>query len=154
MLDEATAHLDSESEAAVQRALKTALAGRTSLVIAHRLSTVREADQILVVDGGRIVERGTHEELLAAGGLYAELYHTQFASQERNLLALRGRAASYKPRSLRRPHGLSAVACNSKGMTWSTSFLPSSRTSTGCSMSATATRCTGSAAATRTASPR
>jgi ATP-binding cassette subfamily B protein len=81
VLDEATAHLDSESEAAVQRALKTALAGRTSLVIAHRLSTIREADQILVVDAGRIVQRGTHEELLAAGGLYAELYHTQFAGQ-------------------------------------------------------------------------
>ncbi|MGH3199678.1 MAG: ABC transporter ATP-binding protein [Streptosporangiaceae bacterium] len=82
VLDEATAHLDSESEVAVQRALKTALAGRTSLVIAHRLSTIREADQILVVDAGRITERGTHEELLAAGGLYADLYHTQFASQE------------------------------------------------------------------------
>ena len=81
VLDEATAHLDSESEAAVQRALKTALAGRTSLVIAHRLSTIREADQILVVDAGRIIQRGTHEELLAAGGLYADLYHTQFASQ-------------------------------------------------------------------------
>jgi len=81
VLDEATAHLDSESEAAVQRALKTALTGRTSLVIAHRLSTIREADQILVVDAGRITQRGTHEELLAAGGLYADLYHTQFASQ-------------------------------------------------------------------------
>jgi ATP-binding cassette, subfamily B, bacterial len=81
VLDEATAHLDSESEVAVQRALKTALAGRTSLVIAHRLSTIREADQILVVDSGRITERGTHEELLAAGGLYADLYHTQFAGQ-------------------------------------------------------------------------
>ncbi len=82
VLDEATAHLDSESEVAVQRALKTALAGRTSLVIAHRLSTIREADQILVVDEGRVVERGTHEELLAAGGLYAELYRTQFQSQD------------------------------------------------------------------------
>jgi ATP-binding cassette subfamily B protein len=81
VLDEATAHLDSESEAAVQRALKTALAGRTSLVIAHRLSTIREADQILVVDSGRVTQRGTHEELLASGGLYADLYHTQFASQ-------------------------------------------------------------------------
>jgi len=81
VLDEATAHLDSESEVAVQRALKTALAGRTSLVIAHRLSTIREADQILVVDAGRIIERGTHEELLEAGGLYADLYHTQFAGQ-------------------------------------------------------------------------
>jgi ATP-binding cassette subfamily B protein len=81
VLDEATAHLDSESEVAVQRALKTAMAGRTSLVIAHRLSTIREADQILVVDAGQIIERGTHAELLASGGLYADLYHTQFASQ-------------------------------------------------------------------------
>jgi ATP-binding cassette, subfamily B, bacterial len=81
VLDEATAHLDSESEAAVQRALKTALEGRTSLVIAHRLSTVREADQILVVDEGRIVERGTHDELVGTGGLYAELYRTQFQGQ-------------------------------------------------------------------------
>ena len=82
VLDEATAHLDSESEAAVQQALKMTLTGRTSLVIAHRLSTVREADQLLVVDGGRIVERGTHAELLAADGLYAELYRTQFADQD------------------------------------------------------------------------
>src|ERR1700691_1161225 len=81
VLDEATAHLDSESEVAVQRALKTALTGRTSLVIAHRLSTIREADQILVVEAGQIIERGTHTELLAAGGLYAHLYHTQFAIQ-------------------------------------------------------------------------
>jgi ATP-binding cassette subfamily B protein len=83
VLDEATAHLDSESEAAVQRALKTALAGRTSIVIAHRLSTIREADQILVIDDGRVAERGRHEELLDRGGLYAELYHTQFAVQAR-----------------------------------------------------------------------
>ncbi|MZE73133.1 ABC transporter ATP-binding protein [Streptomyces sp. SID5789] len=81
VLDEATAHLDSESEAAVQRALATALEGRTSLVIAHRLSTVRDASQILVIDEGRIAERGTHEELLAGGGLYAEVYRTQFAPQ-------------------------------------------------------------------------
>ncbi|NLT53860.1 MAG: ABC transporter ATP-binding protein [Actinomycetales bacterium] len=79
VLDEATAHLDSESEAAVQRALDEALAGRTAIVIAHRLSTVRSADVIAVVDDGRIVERGRHEELLAAGGPYAELYRTQFA---------------------------------------------------------------------------
>ena len=78
VLDEATAHLDSESEAAVQRALDTALTGRTSLVIAHRLSTIRNADQILVVDAGRVVQRGTHLELLAEGGLYADLYRTQF----------------------------------------------------------------------------
>jgi ATP-binding cassette subfamily B protein len=81
VLDEATAHLDSESEAAVQRALSTALVGRTSLVIAHRLSTIREADRILVVEAGRVVESGRHEELLAAGGLYTELYRTQFAPQ-------------------------------------------------------------------------
>ncbi|WP_373320705.1 ABC transporter ATP-binding protein [Rhizocola hellebori] len=79
ILDEATAHLDSESEAAVQEALTTALVGRTALVIAHRLSTVREADQILVLDQGRIVQRGTHEQLLVSGGLYADLYRTQFA---------------------------------------------------------------------------
>jgi ATP-binding cassette subfamily B protein len=78
VLDEATAHLDSESEAAVQRALRTALRNRTSLVIAHRLSTIREADQILVIDDGRVRESGTHEELLARGGLYADLYHTQY----------------------------------------------------------------------------
>ena len=82
VLDEATAHLDSESEAAVQRALSTALQGRTSLVIAHRLSTVREADQILVIEAGRIVERGRHDELLERGGLYTELYRRQFAAQE------------------------------------------------------------------------
>lgn len=82
VLDEATAHLDSESEAEVQAALETALAGRTSLVIAHRLSTVRDANLILVIADGRVVERGTHASLLAEGGLYAELYRTQFATQE------------------------------------------------------------------------
>src|SRR4051794_13201361 len=81
VLDEATAHLDSESEAAVQQALDAALEGRTSLVIAHRLSTVRNADQILVVDGGRVVQRGTHAQLLAQGGLYATLYRTQFSEE-------------------------------------------------------------------------
>ncbi|WP_248257708.1 ABC transporter ATP-binding protein [Georgenia sp. EYE_87] len=81
VLDEATAHLDSESEAAVQLALDTAMEGRTSIVIAHRLSTVRKADSIAVVDGGRVVEQGTHAELLASHGLYAELYETQFAQQ-------------------------------------------------------------------------
>ncbi len=78
ILDEATAHLDSESEVAVQEALGAALAGRTAVVIAHRLSTVRAADAIAVVEGGRVVERGTHAELLRAGGRYAELYRTQF----------------------------------------------------------------------------
>ncbi len=78
VLDEATAHLDSESEAAVQHALDSALTGRTALVIAHRLSTVRGADQILVVDQGRTVQRGRHRELLAEGGLYRTLHQTQF----------------------------------------------------------------------------
>ncbi|HEX5267847.1 MAG TPA: ABC transporter ATP-binding protein [Acidimicrobiales bacterium] len=78
VLDEATAHLDSESEVAVQHALNEALTGRTSLVIAHRLSTVRDADRILVVDDGRIVESGRHEDLIGQDGLYAELYRTQF----------------------------------------------------------------------------
>jgi ABC-type multidrug transport system fused ATPase/permease subunit len=78
ILDEATAHLDSTSEAAVQDALSEALAGRTAVVIAHRLSTVRAADLILVIEEGRIVERGTHADLLAAGGRYEELYRTQF----------------------------------------------------------------------------
>ncbi len=82
VLDEATAHLDSESEAAVQRALALALRGRTSLVIAHRLSTVRDADLILVIEDGRVVEQGRHDALLAREGLYAELYRTQFARQD------------------------------------------------------------------------
>ncbi|GGS88911.1 ABC transporter ATP-binding protein [Streptomyces griseoviridis] len=81
VLDEATAHLDNTSEAAVQEALTEALADRTALVIAHRLSTVRTADQILVIEAGRVVERGTHEALLAADGRYAELYRTQFAGR-------------------------------------------------------------------------
>ena len=82
VLDEATAHLDSESEVAVQEALSHALVGRTSLVIAHRLATVRDADLILVVDDGRIVQRGTHEQLLASGGLYADLVRTQLLGGE------------------------------------------------------------------------
>jgi len=81
VLDEATASLDSASEAAVQQALTEALSGRTSIVIAHRLSTVRAADMILVVEDGRIIERGTHDQLIARAGRYAELYETQFGNQ-------------------------------------------------------------------------
>ncbi|HJV08829.1 MAG TPA: ABC transporter ATP-binding protein, partial [Acidimicrobiales bacterium] len=81
LLDEATAHLDSDSEAAVQEALAEALDGRTALVIAHRLSTIRAADLILVVEDGQVVERGTHEELLAGEGRYTHLYRTQFAGE-------------------------------------------------------------------------
>jgi len=80
ILDEATAHLDSETELLIQQALATALEGRTSLVIAHRLSTIRAADQILVVEAGEVVERGRHEELIGRGGLYRELYETQYAT--------------------------------------------------------------------------
>ncbi len=90
VLDEATAHLDSESEVAVQAALAEALVGRTSLVIAHRLSTVRNADRILVVDGGRFVESGTHSELLALGGRYADLHRTQFADGEARTVGAAG----------------------------------------------------------------
>jgi len=82
ILDEATAHLDSESEAAIQRAFEIALRGRTSLVIAHRLSTILKADQILVVQDGRIVQRGKHSQLLEHGGLYADLYRRQLAGAE------------------------------------------------------------------------
>jgi ATP-binding cassette subfamily B protein len=78
VLDEATSHLDSESEVLIQEALKHVMAGRTSIVIAHRLSTILSADIILVMDRGRIVERGAHQELLNQKGLYASLYHTQF----------------------------------------------------------------------------
>jgi ATP-binding cassette subfamily B protein len=81
ILDEATAHLDSESERAIQEAFRSALKGRTSLVIAHRLSTVQNADLILVLEKGRIVERGTHGQLLQAGRLYEQLYRTQFAAK-------------------------------------------------------------------------
>jgi ATP-binding cassette subfamily B protein len=81
ILDEATAHLDSETELLIQQALAEALSGRTSVVIAHRLSTVQAADQILVLDEGRIVERGTHDQLMRGGGLYEELYETQYLRQ-------------------------------------------------------------------------
>jgi ATP-binding cassette subfamily B protein/subfamily B ATP-binding cassette protein MsbA len=82
ILDEATANIDTRTEALIQRALSHLLAGRTSVVIAHRLSTIRRADLILVVDGGRIVERGTHDELMTAKGLYADLYRRQFRAAE------------------------------------------------------------------------
>jgi ATP-binding cassette, subfamily B, bacterial len=82
ILDEATSHLDSQSEFLIQQALERVMAGRTSLVIAHRLSTILSADQILVMDGGRLVERGTHQQLLQQGGTYAQLYHTQFGALE------------------------------------------------------------------------
>jgi ATP-binding cassette subfamily B protein len=81
VLDEATSSLDSESEALIQDALKRVMAGRTSIVIAHRLSTILAADLILVMDRGRIVEQGTHDELLATGGLYSQLYETQFRGE-------------------------------------------------------------------------
>jgi ATP-binding cassette subfamily B protein len=81
VLDEATSSLDSESEALIQDALKRVMAGRTSIVIAHRLSTILAADLILVMDRGKIVERGTHEQLLAMGGLYSQLYETQFRGE-------------------------------------------------------------------------
>ncbi|PIE26366.1 MAG: hypothetical protein CSA58_09855 [Micrococcales bacterium] len=87
VLDEATAHLDSESECAVQHALDTALSARTAIVIAHRLSTVRGADLIAVIDDGRVVDSGTHDELLARDGLYEQLYRQQF--RERSLLRSR-----------------------------------------------------------------
>lgn len=93
ILDEATAHLDSESEAAVQEALVEALAGRTAIVIAHRLSTIRAADEIAVIEDGRVVERGTHDTLLAAGGRYAALHRTQFAAGGAAALAVPGDVA-------------------------------------------------------------
>jgi ATP-binding cassette subfamily B protein len=83
ILDEATSSVDTRTERLIQRALDELLSGRTSLVIAHRLSTIRNADQVLVIDDGRIIERGTHDELLAAGGLYADLYNSQFRLEER-----------------------------------------------------------------------
>jgi ABC-type multidrug transport system ATPase subunit len=94
VLDEATSALDSTNEAAIQQALAQAMSGRTALVIAHRLSTVRQADTILVVEAGRIVESGTHEDLVSRSGRYAELYATQFASEL--ILGRAGTAASIK----------------------------------------------------------
>jgi ATP-binding cassette, subfamily B, bacterial len=84
VLDEATSSLDSQSEALIQEALKRVMVGRTSIVIAHRLSTILAADLILVLNRGRIVERGTHKELLAQNGLYASLYETQFRGKIKN----------------------------------------------------------------------
>jgi ABC-type multidrug transport system fused ATPase/permease subunit len=94
ILDEATAHLDSTSEAAVQEALGEALSGRTAIVIAHRLSTVRAADEILVVEDGRIIERGPHRTQQAAGGRYAELYRTQFAEDAQSAVNPAGPTAA------------------------------------------------------------
>ena len=81
ILDEATSHLDSQSEALIQDALETVMRGRTSVVIAHRLSTILAADKILVLDQGKLVEQGTHDELVALGGMYRDLYETQFRHQ-------------------------------------------------------------------------
>jgi len=94
ILDEATSNLDSQSEALIQAALKPLMQDRTSLVIAHRLSTILAADLILVMDGGRLVEQGTHAELLAQGGLYASLYETQFGDRDREILLWRAREKS------------------------------------------------------------
>jgi ATP-binding cassette subfamily B protein len=82
ILDEATSHLDSQSEALIQEALERVMEGRTSVVIAHRLSTILAADRILVIDGGRLVEQGNHRTLLESGGLYADLFETQFRGEE------------------------------------------------------------------------
>ena len=105
VLDEATAHLDSTSEAAVQEALGEALAGRTAIVIAHRLSTVRAADLILVIEDGRIVERGTHEELLAVGGRYEKLYRTQFDEPSADTAGIGETAGAAAPAGIGGPAG-------------------------------------------------
>ncbi|MGH8259273.1 MAG: ABC transporter ATP-binding protein [Steroidobacteraceae bacterium] len=108
VLDEATAHLDSSSEAALQQALERALAGRTAIVIAHRLSTVIRADQILVVQEGRIVQRGTHAQLVAAPGLYAELYRRQFVEEGRPAPAPSSAAAGHPPEAVSAAHAAAA----------------------------------------------
>ena len=98
ILDEATAHLDSETELLVQQALAEALRGRTSIVIAHRLSTIQAADQILVLEDGQIVARGTHGSLLGEGGLYADLYQTQYLRGPAELVGAAGQRPEVRPR--------------------------------------------------------
>jgi ATP-binding cassette subfamily B protein len=103
ILDEATAHLDAHSEALIQDALEHVMAGRTSFVIAHRLSTVLAADRILVLDEGRIVEQGSHEELVASGGLYAGLYETQFRRSDFSSLSQPIQTSPREDRDIERP---------------------------------------------------
>ncbi len=124
ILDEATSQLDSENEAAIQRALAEALAGRTSVVIAHRLSTITTADQILVLDGGRIVERGRHADLLAAGGLYADLYRTLVRSDLAGPGPVARRRRRHPPRpGLTHPGPVTGCSAQSVARQW----VPSDR---------------------------
>jgi ATP-binding cassette, subfamily B, bacterial len=126
ILDEATAHLDSESEAAVQAALARALVGRTSLVIAHRLSTIRNADLVLVLEAGTIVEQGRHADLLAAGGLYSELYRTRPRGGAARVVTLADRCAQSSSSATRGCHGTNrAVAGSSSRSVRATSAAPS-----------------------------